>query len=106
MIFRPSPCGLDLTAYSINPGVNYSSSDLEQLFPQPDSNGWLVQNNVVASHESRSHTVTWTEFEDKAAYHNPSSLKGREGFGHELVRSLEPGDRIILIARARVRIYL
>jgi len=99
MIFRASSssCRLD----PINLGVNYSSSDLKQLFPLPDPNGWLVQHNVVASNEPRSHTVIWTEFEDEAAHHNPSSLKGREGLGHELVRSLEPGDRVMLIAKAR-----
>ncbi|KAJ3928109.1 MAG: hypothetical protein NXY57DRAFT_552606 [Lentinula lateritia] len=29
------------------------------------------------------------------------SIKGREGFGHELVRALQPGDRIAILALAQ-----
>ncbi|KAE9392921.1 hypothetical protein BT96DRAFT_999893 [Gymnopus androsaceus JB14] len=97
---------LDLTSnptIPFNLGTNFNSSDLEELFPEPNPNRWHIQKNIVASRERRFHSVTWTEFEDEnLACRDPTeSLHGREGFGHELVRSLEPGDRVMLIAKAR-----
>ncbi|KAE9392943.1 hypothetical protein BT96DRAFT_829998, partial [Gymnopus androsaceus JB14] len=108
VIFRASasPFWLDLTSDPTSPfnlGAKFNSSDLKELFPEPDPNGWHIQSNVVASKEPRWHSVTWTEFEDEEAHRDPTSSKGREGIGHELVRLLEPGDRVMLIAKARFR---
>jgi hypothetical protein len=103
LIYRASasPCWLDLTVNPLNLGANFSSSDLKELFPEPEPNGWHIQSNVVASNESRFHSVSWTEFEEDATTIDSTSLKGREGLSHELVRSLEPGDRIMLMAKAK-----
>ncbi|KAE9392946.1 hypothetical protein BT96DRAFT_944276 [Gymnopus androsaceus JB14] len=98
---------LDLTSnptIPFNLGTNFNSSDLEELFPKPDPNRWYIQKNIVASRERRFHSVTWTGFEDEnLARRDPTeSLQGREGFGYELLRLLEPGDRVMLIAKAKV----
>ncbi|KAJ3877408.1 hypothetical protein F5879DRAFT_978334 [Lentinula edodes] len=103
IIFRASvsPCWLDLNSDPFNLGATFNAQDIKELFPEPNPNGWLIQSNIVASNESLSHSVTWTEFEDEEAHVDPTSLKGREGLGHELIRSLEPGDKIMLMAKSK-----
>ncbi|KAJ3827099.1 hypothetical protein F5880DRAFT_1609615 [Lentinula raphanica] len=103
IIYRPSasPCWLDLTSGPFNLGATFTASDIHELFPVPDPNRWFIQSNLVASRQSRVHSVTWREFEDEKAHVDPTSLRGREGLGHELVRSLEPGDRVLLLAKSK-----
>ncbi|KAJ3799857.1 hypothetical protein GGU11DRAFT_754834 [Lentinula aff. detonsa] len=105
IIYRASasPCWLDLTSGPFNLGATFTASDIKELFPNPNPNGWHIQSNVVASRESRVHSITWTEYEDPEVHVDPKSLKGREGLGHELVRSLEPDDRVMLIAKSKFR---
>ncbi|KAJ4469855.1 hypothetical protein J3R30DRAFT_3303165 [Lentinula aciculospora] len=103
IIYRASasPCWLDLDSGVFNLGATFNASDMRELFPEPNPNRWHVQSNLVAINESRFHSVTWTEYENEAAHVDPISLKGREGLGHELIGSLKPGDRVMLIAKSK-----
>ncbi|KIK52057.1 hypothetical protein GYMLUDRAFT_50129 [Collybiopsis luxurians FD-317 M1] len=105
IIFRASasPCWLDLDSDPFNLGSSFNANDIKELFPEPIPNGWHIQSNVVASDTPRFHSVSWTEFpeESEDIHVDPTSQKGREGLGHELVQSLEPGDRVMLIAKAK-----
>ena len=63
---------------------------------------WHVQSNVRADNQAVQHTIVWTEkveddIDEEVLYAETGSKSGR-GF----VRSLEMGDRIAIIARAKV----
>ena len=63
---------------------------------------WHIQSNVRADDQAVRHTIVWTEkveddIDEEVLYSETGSKSGR-GF----VRSLEIGDRIAVIARAKV----
>ena len=65
-------------------------------------NRWHVQSNIRAHSEAVRHTILWTDkveddIDEQALYAETGSKSGR-GF----IRSLEMGDRIAVIARAKV----
>ncbi|KAF5385675.1 hypothetical protein D9757_005512 [Collybiopsis confluens] len=103
MIFRPSasPCWLEFDSDPFNLSADFNANDVKELFPEPKPNGWHVQSNIVASDTPRIHCVSWTEFAADDIHVDPTSQKGREGLGHELVRTLLPGDKVMLIAKAK-----
>ncbi|KIM38522.1 hypothetical protein M413DRAFT_447753 [Hebeloma cylindrosporum] len=68
---------------------------------QSDSDTWHVQSNVRAHNQAVKHTILWSDkveddIDDDSLYIETGSNSGR-GF----VRSLEMGDRIAIIARAK-----
>ncbi|THV02254.1 hypothetical protein K435DRAFT_963274 [Dendrothele bispora CBS 962.96] len=74
---------------------------LQMLFGQDGQDRrWHIQSNVTASRKLREHTVTWTIDEENYGDQRYDQFKGRINCGHEVVRSLEAGDRLIIVARA------
>ncbi|KAJ3721845.1 hypothetical protein C8R42DRAFT_668598 [Lentinula raphanica] len=62
---------------------------------------WHVAENAVAYEPIQVHSVVWTKEAEDFQSSNADSPKGRGGLGHELVSSLEPGDRIAILALAQ-----
>ena len=62
-------------------------------------NTWVLQRNVHAGKDWKTHRVVWN-------HHGPDSGPINEntgaGTGGDLIRCLKPGDRINLVARAWV----
>ncbi|KAJ3902455.1 hypothetical protein F5879DRAFT_923823 [Lentinula edodes] len=63
---------------------------------------WHIASNKLGNQTKQYHSVIWTEGEVQGP-RDTGSIKGREGFGHELVRALQPGDRIAILALAQER---
>ncbi|KAJ3920054.1 hypothetical protein F5877DRAFT_38946 [Lentinula edodes] len=61
---------------------------------------WHIASNKLGNRTKQDHSVVWTE-EEVQGPRDAGSIKGREGFGHELVRALQPGDRIAILALAQ-----
>jgi len=78
--------------------------------PHSNSGGnrWHVQSNVRAHSEAVRHTILWTDEVDddidEQALYRETGFKSGRGF----IGSLEMGDRIAIIARAKVglRVFL
>lgn len=64
---------------------------------------WHIAANAIATQVKQDHSIVWTEQEAQAPG-NVKGMRGREGLGHELVRALQPGDRIAILALAEVRV--
>ncbi|KAF9072103.1 hypothetical protein BDP27DRAFT_1418455 [Rhodocollybia butyracea] len=64
-----------------------------------DNLRWHIASNEIANKTTQHHSVVWTRQETDGP-RDEKSPKGREGFGHELVRALKPGDRVAIIALA------
>ncbi|KAL7269980.1 hypothetical protein RUND412_007324 [Rhizina undulata] len=68
---------------------------------------WPVQRNVHSGESLKKHKVVWN-YDDKDVWgleevyvwERTSAIDGR-GLGGEFVRALQPGDRILLVARAQ-----
>ena len=77
----------------------------DQLFtgPQPNTMRWHICSNRVAVRTKQDHSIVWTQHAEIGGNKDAKSLKGREGFGHELLKALQPGDRIAILALAEVR---
>ncbi|KAJ4474828.1 hypothetical protein J3R30DRAFT_3295247 [Lentinula aciculospora] len=65
-----------------------------------DFTRWHIASNVIATQRKQEHSVVWTE-EEIQGPRDAGGARGREGLGHELVRELQPGDRIAILALAQ-----
>ncbi|KAE9404691.1 hypothetical protein BT96DRAFT_813259 [Gymnopus androsaceus JB14] len=74
----------------------------DQLFtgPQPNTTRWHICSNRVAVRTKQDHCIVWTQHAEIGGNKDAKSPKGREGFGHELLKALQPGDRIAILALA------
>ncbi|KAJ3738161.1 hypothetical protein EV360DRAFT_77080 [Lentinula raphanica] len=78
-----------------------ADSDLPFVDPLCDFTRWHINENALADECKQSHSVVWTREAKDLEFSNADGPKGREGLGHELVRSFKPGDRIALLALAQ-----
>ncbi|KAF8650933.1 hypothetical protein AX16_005031 [Volvariella volvacea WC 439] len=84
----------------INLRTHSKGAAFDQLFEDPQNTmRWHIASNPIAVWEMQDHSVVWTQQEIKG-HQDANSLKGREGLGHELVRALQPGDRVAVLALA------
>ena len=66
---------------------------------------WTVQHNLVAVNQLREHVVEWWNDDDNSSNENEDNDKDDEtgkGSGKGFVRTLRPGDRVGILARALV----
>lgn len=73
------------------------------------SNGsrvWMLQRNLRAHGAEALHEIVWTDVDDEDTKEDTNEALDRfgRGSGYGFVRSLEPGDRIAVYARAQVNI--
>ncbi|KAJ3817269.1 hypothetical protein F5880DRAFT_1511927 [Lentinula raphanica] len=88
------------TALEAATDVFSADSDLPFVDPLCDFTRWHINENALADECKQSHSVVWTREAEDLEFSNADGPKGRED-GHELVRSLKPGDRIALLALAQ-----
>ncbi|KAJ3817270.1 hypothetical protein F5880DRAFT_1511928 [Lentinula raphanica] len=58
---------------------------------------WHIAANAVGIDAPQYHSVVWTREAEESNCTNADDSLVREGLGHELVRLLEPGDRIAIL---------
>ena len=63
--------------------------------------GWHIQHNIAGSSETRTHVVTWSDSSTTSL--NKDVDGWGSGTGSGFLSALVPGDRIAVIARAKVR---
>ncbi|KAF5365277.1 hypothetical protein D9758_005350 [Tetrapyrgos nigripes] len=107
LILRPSSplhrqlVGNDVTEPFTLKSDHLSAMDAEQNGTPPQPKRWHIQTNVTASRATKEHKVIWTEEEKPVSEQRYDMFKGRVRRGHEVVRELEPGDRLAVLARAK-----
>ena len=69
--------------------------------PNNGSDVWHIQRNIRAKSSVALHQVRWTAYDDSEDDEVASDLKG-SGLGTNFIKSLRQGDRIAVLARARV----
>jgi len=82
--------------------LDKASQSVEVSNPFDGARRWHVQSNMDASPEVRLHEVAWTSgdvFDDKAE--SDAKAQGR-GVGRGFISTLSCGDRVGVVARARV----
>ena len=81
----------DLATMLLGMGVMSNDTLIRQTNPNQVfySESWHIQHNICASSETRAHVVTWSRLGN--------------GTGSGFLSALAPGDRIAVIARAKVR---
>ncbi|KAJ3900126.1 hypothetical protein F5879DRAFT_445763 [Lentinula edodes] len=82
----------------VDPASHLARPHFDQVFA--GFTRWHIASNKLGNRTKQDHSVVWTE-EEVQGPRDPGSIKGREGFGHELVRALQPGDRIAILALAQ-----
>ncbi|KAJ4475916.1 hypothetical protein C8J55DRAFT_606944 [Lentinula edodes] len=82
----------------VDPASHLARPHFDQVFA--GFTRWHIASNELGNRTKQDHSVIWTE-EEVQGPRDAGSIKGREGFGHELVRALQPGDRIAILALAQ-----
>ncbi|KAJ3889963.1 hypothetical protein GG344DRAFT_50626 [Lentinula edodes] len=82
----------------VDPASHLARPHFDQVFA--GFTRWHIASNKLGNRTKQDHSVVWTE-EEVQGPRDAGSIKGREGFGHELVRALQPGDRIAILALAQ-----
>jgi hypothetical protein len=72
--------------------------------PNKNSDTWDIQRNRRAFHERQTHVVVWTKEVDKEVDEKATYEATGSSLGIDFVKSLRPGDRIAVLARAQVSI--
>ncbi|KAJ3778280.1 hypothetical protein FB446DRAFT_521700 [Lentinula raphanica] len=80
--------------------LNHPSSPAHSLF---SFTRWHIAANAVGIDAPQYHSVVWTREAEESNCTNADDSLVREGLGHELVRSLEPGDRIAILVSSEQR---
>ena len=78
-------------------------TDAAMVGPSPKR--WFIHCNRTADNKLTQRTTVWS-IHDEDSIADDFLLRGRVGRGREFLSYLEPGDRIALLARARVCVAL
>jgi hypothetical protein len=113
---EPDAVARQIQGSSVLPPASNAPSDtpdaslgpLQVLHPFNRTRVWMLQRNLRANREEALHEVAWTNADDDSAKKDTNEVldKSGTGTGYGFVRSLEPGDRIAVYARAQVIFFL
>ncbi|KAF8699742.1 hypothetical protein AX14_000905 [Amanita brunnescens Koide BX004] len=93
----------NIAAMLLNMGTISNDTLNRQTKYAPYSEGWHLQHNICESSQTRTHMVAWSR---SGTISEGEAIKQGCGTGDGFLSALAPGDRIAVIARAKVRNWL